>query len=172
MKNIRTRIFLVLLIFTMCIVKAQENILTITVDGSRLIDNKNKFDHGLDLITTLYFDRDTNYEKFIRLEWFKNINYIKLGIGIQKKIHVTPKIDIATGVEGSLIYREKPSKWAWCSFLSYAINSDVKYNLGTDMYLIASYNYQRRTDFNMYGEGEKEKVKFVGTSSFGLGYRF
>lgn len=172
MKIIYQQIVSISMLLLVITVQSQNNLVTVTIEGSRLVEQKNQLDSGLDIIATLYFDRDIKHEKFIRIEWFKNINFLKVGFGVQKKMNITPKFEMALGVEGSIIYIEKPTQWAWGSFLSYALNGDVKYRLGSKLHAIGSYNYQRRTDFNMYGNGSDKIGEFVGTPSFGLGYSF
>jgi len=67
------KITLILLLFTQIVISQQfdefknNRMISITVDGSRLIEEKSEFDSGLDIVGTLILDRSAFIQPLLKI---------------------------------------------------------------------------------------------------------
>lgn len=188
MKNINKITLSLVILFTSFVMTLQgqeDKMVTITADGSRLIEDKNEFDSGLDIVATLVLDKDTKFEKIIRFEAFPNINYYKFGIGGNYVMQINNKkrhrfIELVAGIEGGVIYRKNLPRTgsegqiydrkSFSAFLTYAVNFEFRYYITDRIPLIISNNSQKRNDFKIYGENAE--TTFVNSNYIGIGFIF
>lgn len=138
---------------------------SLTVDPSRLIETE--YDKGIDLSITIIIDREMLIEPLVKFEVFPNINYYKMAIGGFYVVEVG-KLEFAGGLEIGLIHRKKPNLNSYGSWFSYGINFETRLFIFEKFPFIATYNIQRRTDFQMYGT----QIKQIGSLYIGFGFLF
>lgn len=162
----------------------ENRMISITIDGSRLIEDPENFDSGLDIVGTLVISRKTKIEPFMKFEVFPNIDFYKFGIGAGYKIPINKRnqdrlFEFVAGVEVGLIFRKdiphhdnfiSENSDSMSGWLTYGFNGEIRYFLFQRFPLILSHNYQRRTDWKIYGENAD--IKFVGSTYFGIGFVF
>ena len=144
-----------------------QKMVTLTIDPSRAVENKDNFDSGIDIELTLIIDTEVLIEPFIKIEYFSNIDFIKSAVGGSYTMYVN-KWHFAPSVELGLIHRKKPNLKSWNMFLSPALNFEIRYLITERIGLITNINNQYRTDFKMYGTTPKN----VTSVKIGVGYIF
>lgn len=153
---------------------------SIQIDGSRLIEDKSQPDRGANVLVSIVHTRDYWMQFAIKVEAFPNIRYYRGGFGPQFKVPIyagyyDPLIELSAGIEVGVIYRfvTKSFDKHWMrGYYTYALNGDILFYVpglaqGRTP-IIFTYNLQRRTDFEMYNE----PIKFVGSVFIGIGYIF
>ena len=158
--------------------------ISVTIDGSRLFEDPENFDSGLDIVGTFVISRKTKIEPFMKFEVFPNIDFYKFGFGAGYKIPINKRnqdrlFEFVASVELGLIFRKNipdhnnfvnENSGSMSGWMTYAFNGEIRYFLFQRFPFILSHNYQRRTDWKIYGENAE--IKFVGSTYFGIGYIF
>lgn len=145
------------------------NLLSITIDGSRLIEDSKELDSGLDLAITLTMLRQFRVRPFAKFEVFPNLNYSKFAAGIEYAIQIEDIVELALGVEVGMISRKKPGAWAGFGYPTYGFDGDIRIFALSDKFpIIISWNEQWRTDMDIWDA----EPKFVGSLFVGVGWSF
>ena len=174
MKNI----VLILLLFSQITIAQfgefkNNRLLTLTIDGSRLIEKSSEFDSGLDIVATLIIDRDAFIQPLVKIEAFPDIHFYKYAVGGNYTFDIYDKYDLLSelsiGFEIGQIIRKKTNLESYYGFYSYGFNAEIRiFKPFENLPIIATYNYQKRTDFEMYNASQK----FIGSLYVGLGFVF
>ena len=155
---------LLFILFTQ-LLTAQNRMLIITIDPSRIIETN--YDKGIDISLTLILDKKAFIEPLIKFEAFPNIDFYKMSVGGLYTVKLR-KLELSAGIEIGLIHRKKPNLKSYGSWFSPGVNFQTRLFILERLPLIANYNIQRRTDFAMYNT----KTENRGSLFIGVGYLF
>ena len=168
---------LLFILFTQ-LLTAQNRMLIITIDPSRIIETN--YDKGIDISLTLILDKKAFIEPLIKFEAFPNIDFYKMSVGGLYTVQLNEMeinfelfilsfyLEFSAGIEIGLIHRKKPNLKSYGSWFSPGVNFQTRLFIVERLPLIANYNIQRRTDFAMYGT----KTENRGSLFIGVGYLF
>lgn len=124
------------------------------VVGSKPTDNKQSLDFHIKVGAV---DENWNTEIYIQYENFAAIDFQKYGPGVNLILFPFYKVDLAMGLEGGFIVREKNS-----SYMYYGGNIEVRYELTKKLSLGAQGNYSWRPDITYLYNTGKTEYRFSG----------
>lgn len=152
----------------------KNNLLTITIDGSRLIEDSSNYDSGLDISGTFVMLRENRLRPLIKFEAFPNLQFYKTSIGAEYSVPIFNKyrdllIELSIGGEVGMISRSTSEYEAYFGYVTYGFNGDIRLFKPLKRFpIIISYNEQWRSDMDIWNA----ESKFVGSLFIGLGYSF
>lgn len=149
------------------------NMLTATLDGSRLIEDPKEYDSGMDLTLTMIMLRQYRVRPLIKVELFPNLQYYKTSIGAEYALPIDNRngllLELVGGLEAGMISRSTSDYEAYFGYVTYGVNWDVRLFEPFERFpIIFSSNGQYRSDFDIYGT----EPDWVWSLSLGLGFTF
>lgn len=145
------------------------NLLTITLDGSRLIEDKSNTDSGLDVALTFVMLRQFKIRPLIKFEAFPNLEYYKTSLGVEYVIPIKDIFELSAGVEVGMISRSTSEYEAYFGYTTYGFNGDIRlFEPLKNFPIVISYNIQKRNDLDIWGADPK----FIGSLFVGVGWSF
>lgn len=168
-KNRWLLLFLLMSVFTSYSQGDQRFEVDILIDWSRMIENRDQYDSGLNLTAVLTLDRHALLNPTFRLEIFPNLNFNRFGVGPDYRFDLgLTNMEFAVGAEVGIITRKRPGLESYGNWWTYGANGTMRIFPSECWSIVVLYNVLRRPDFQLHGA----EPGFVESLFVGMGYLF